>query len=191
MLFPEGRLLDIFLYHVRLLSFINLFRWFYSSRLYIRHTAILVRKITTSSSLCVRISLCSVEVFLCFYVFLKFFLFFHLLSIDLMLQRLESFCNENSSTLTACFRLSNEYNRRFIIRLLFRHLAVLYCLLPFEHLFLIIFLNFTIFTWVKPCTREEVVMVRELFLKAFKMDTESVFASDVIHTKEVVDALVR
>ena len=183
MLLPKSGLLNIFLDHVRLLSFINLLRWFDSSRLYIRYSAILVCKITTCSSywVCVRISLCSVEVFFCFYVFLEFFLFFHLLCIYLMLQRFESFSNEDSSALTACFRLGNEYNRRSIIRLLFCHPPVLYRLFSLEHLFLVIFLNFTIFTRVKPSSREEVVMVRELFLEAFKMDTESVLASYVIH----------
>ena len=56
---------------------------------------------------------------------------------------------------------------------------------------MVIFLNFTVFTRVEPGSREEVVMVRELFLEAFEMDTQGVFASDVIHTKEMVDSLVR
>ena len=129
--------------------------------------------------------------FFCFYIFLELFLFFHLLCIDLMLQRLKSFRNENSSTLTACLRLCNEHNRRFIIGLLFCHTSILYRLFSLEHLFLVIFLNFTIFTRVKPRSREEVVMVRELFLKAFEMDTQGIFASDVIHPKKMVDTLVR
>ena len=194
MLLPKSRLFNIFLDYVRLLAFIYLLRWLYSSlRLYIRQTTILMRKVAArlSNWICIWISLSSVKVFLCFNVFLEFFLFFHLLRIYLMLQRLESFRNENSSALTACFRLGNEYNGRSIIRLLFCHTPVLYRLFSLEHLFLVIFLNFTIFTRVKPCSREEVVMVRELFLKAFEMDTKGIFASNVVHPKKMVDTLVR
>lgn len=44
---------------------------------------------------------------------------------------------------------------------------------------------------VKPCLREEAILVGKLFQKALQVDRQRIFTGDVIHPDEVVDSLVR
>lgn len=93
--------------------------------------------------------------------------------------------------MTSCLRFRDEDNRRFVIRLLLRHLAFLNQHLALVHLLLIIFLDVAVLARVQPCPREEVEVVRELLLEALQVYAQGVLPSDVVHAKEMIDSLVR
>ena len=44
---------------------------------------------------------------------------------------------------------------------------------------------------IKPCPREEVVLLRKFLLKALEVDAQGVLPGDVVHAQVVVDSLVR
>ena len=111
--------------------------------------------------------------------------------VDFLLQRLESFGYEDAPTLAASLRLCYKYNGWFVVGLFLGHAAIFNSLFPLSHFFLVILLDLTIFTWIEPCPREKVVMVRELFLESLKVDAESVLPGNVIHAKKVVNSLMR
>ena len=144
-----------------------------------------------SHRVCIGVPLRCIEVFLGLYVFLKLFLLSLLLLVDFLLQRLESFGYEDAPTLAASLRLCYKYNGWFVVGLFLGHAAIFNSLFTFSHFLLVILLNLTIFTWIKPRPWEKVVMVWELFLESFQVDAQGVLAGYVVHAKKMVNSLVR
>ena len=133
----------------------------------------------------------------CFNTLLDFKVLFHILTIlflllvQLLPQILDFRRYENTFSLRARLRLTDEQDWWLSFRLLLRHLVVLDHLFTLFHFLLGVLLDIMEFSRVHPGLREEVVMLRELLLESLEMSSELTLTADVIHSQEVVDSLTR
>ena len=93
---------------------------------------------------------------------------------------------ENATTLGTGFGFADVEDCGVFFRLLLSHLSTLNIVPPLILLFLGIFLNIVELCGVHPGLREKVEVFGEFFLEPFQMDGESAFATDVVHSEEVV-----
>ena len=193
--FPKGGLLYILLNNECVLRLINFLGWFHAPLWYrIRKATVLVEIVTTRycyACWCMRVSLCSVKVFLLLDIFFKLFLCLQLRILNLLLQCLQILRYEYTSSLAPCLRLCDKDHRRPIFRLLLRHLPFLYQQLALRHLFDIILLDVAVLARIQPGPREEVILVRKLLQEPLQMYAQCVLPGDVVHAEEVVDSLMR
>ena len=122
---------------------------------------------------------------------LVFFLVLFRISIYLLLHMLEVIRNEDATALATCLRLWNEKYGWLFLSFSLRQLTWSQLTLPFSQSLRIILCNLVQVLWIEPCLWEKPVMVRELFLKTLQMDRQSILPGNVIHAKEVINALVR
>ena len=179
MAFPKGWMFDVLLDHVGVLF--DEGGWSF--------TIILV--VVTRCSCAVRV------VHRCIVVFLKsqiFFKLLHLLAhtfIDLSPEMVQTLSQKYTSTLSTGFWLGNEQYFRVSRTLFGGHQASFNFFLPNSTLALPEVLNIVEITWVEPRLGEEVIVIRELFLKPLQVDPQSVLSGNVVHPKEMVHTLMR
>ena len=100
-------------------------------------------------------------------------------------------CNENTSSLRARLRLTDEKYDWVILSFRLSYHTIFYFLSSFVLLPFSILLYIMKFSWVYPCWWKEIVMVRKFLLKSFQVHTKRTFPADVIHTQVVINSLTR
>ena len=90
-------------------------------------------------------------------------------------------CYEDAAALGARLGLANEKHGRVYFVLAIRRASIVHLVLPLVVLLLRVLLYVVELGRVHPGRREEIVMVRELFLKPFQVRAQGALPADVVH----------